>query len=104
MTLSDTGPLVALLNRNDPNHAVCATAAKALPSGPLMTTWPCFTEAMYLLHRACGYAGQEALWRLVAAGRLSLHAPSEAEAGRMAELMGNTGTCRWTLPTHRSSP
>jgi predicted nucleic acid-binding protein len=88
MTLTDTGPLVALLNRNDPNHAACAAAAKALPSGPLVTTWPCFTEAMYLLYRAAaGYAGQEALWRLVAAGRLMLHTPDDAEVGRMAELM-----------------
>ena len=46
MTLTDTGPLVALLNRNDPNHAACVGAAKTLPSGPLATTWPCFTEAM----------------------------------------------------------
>ncbi len=58
MILTDTGPLVALLNRNDPNHVVCAEAAKALPPEPLITTWPCFTEAMYLLHRAGGYAGQ----------------------------------------------
>jgi predicted nucleic acid-binding protein len=88
VTVSDTGPLVALLNRNDPNHTACAGAAKALPSGPLVTTWPCFTEAMYLLHRAGGYAGQEALWRLVEAGRLVLHELSEAEMRRAAELMG----------------
>ena len=88
MTLTDTGPLVALLNRNDPNHAACAGAAKALPSEPLVTTWPCFTEAMYLLYRAGGHAGQEALWRLIEAGRLVLHGPNAAELGRMAALMG----------------
>lgn len=88
MILVDTGPLVALLNRNDPNHAACATAAKALPPEPLVTTWPCLTEAMYLLHRAASYAGQEALWRLIETGRLMLHGPSTAEVGRMAELMG----------------
>jgi hypothetical protein len=54
VTLTDTGPLVALLNRNDPNHGACAAAAKGLPHGPLVTTWPCFTEAMYLLHKAGG--------------------------------------------------
>jgi predicted nucleic acid-binding protein len=85
--LTDTGPLVALLNSNDPNHLACAGAAKTLPSGPLTTTWPCYTEAMYLLHRAGGYAGQEALWRLMEAGRLVLHEPSEAEVKRAAELM-----------------
>ena len=87
MTLTDTGPFVALLNRNDPNHAACVEAAKALPAGPLVTTWPCFTEAMYLLGRAGGYPGQEALWRLLDAGRLVLHGAGEAELKRMAALM-----------------
>lgn len=88
MTLIDTGLLVALLNRNDPNHNACAEATKTLTSGPLVTTWPCFTEAMYLIYRAGGYAGQEALWRLIEAGRLLLHGLIEAEATRIAELMG----------------
>lgn len=87
MTLTDTGPLVALLNSKDPNHGTCAGATKALPSEPLVSTWLCFTEAVYLLHRAGGYAGQDALWRLVAAGRLVLHEVIEAEVGRMAALM-----------------
>lgn len=87
MTLTDTGPLVAILNRNDPNHAACVEATKRLPPGPLLTTWPCFTEAMYLLGRAGGYAGQEALWRLVDAARLTLHGPTGAELKRMAALM-----------------
>jgi predicted nucleic acid-binding protein len=49
MTLTDTGLLVALLDADDPYHTACVAAAQRLPSGPLLTTWVCFTEAMYLL-------------------------------------------------------
>ncbi len=87
MTLTDTGPLVALINRNDPNHPVCIEAAKGLPRGPLMTTWPCFTEAMYLLHKTGGYPAQAALWLLRDAGRLALHDAGEDEVARMAAWM-----------------
>ena len=61
MTLTDTGPLVAIVNRNDPHHEVCVVATKRLPAGPLVTSWPCFTEAMYLVFRAGGYPAQVAL-------------------------------------------
>ena len=54
MTLTDTGPLVALLDADDPYHAACVAASQHLPSGPLLTTWVCFTEAMYLLGAAGG--------------------------------------------------
>jgi uncharacterized protein len=47
--LTDTGPLVALLDADDPYHAACVVALTGLPPEPLETTWPCFTEAMYLL-------------------------------------------------------
>lgn len=88
MTLTDTGPLVALLNRNDPNHAACVAATKGLPAGPMVTTWPCFTEAMYLLFRAGGPPAQEELWQWRRAGRLVLIDLSPVEIERMAELMG----------------
>jgi hypothetical protein len=87
VTLTDTGPLVALINRNDPNHVVCIAAARRLPAGPLITTWPCFTEAMYLLFQAGGYPAQAELWRWRAAGRLGLLDPAESETDRMALLM-----------------
>ncbi len=49
MILTDTGALIALLDKDDPSHAICVNAAKYLPAAPLLTTWSCFTEAMYLL-------------------------------------------------------
>ncbi len=87
MTLTDAGPLIALVNRNDPNHAACVAAARQLVSGPMVTTWPCFTEAMYLLHTAGGYPAQAALWQLRSSGRLIFHDAGASEIDRMAVLM-----------------
>ena len=87
MTLTDTGPLVALLDRADGNHAGCRDAATKLPAGPLLTTWPCFVEAMYLLGSVGGFDYQSELWKLNSTGRLLLHDLSSAEFERMNELM-----------------
>jgi uncharacterized protein len=86
-TLIDTGPIVALINRNDPNHVRCREAAKKLVQGVLVTTWPCFTEAMYLLRRAGGFPAQNALWSLLESGKLEIRDTSRKERGRMSELM-----------------
>jgi predicted nucleic acid-binding protein len=88
MTLTDAGALVALLDADDPAHTACVAAAGQLPAGPLLTTWVCFTEAMYLLGSVGGYRYQAALWELRTAGRLVLHDLTSAEADRMAALMG----------------
>lgn len=85
--LTDTGPLVALVNRNDPNHVPCLAVLKSLPVSPMLTTWPCFTEAMYLGHRTGGYPAQAALWLLRTAGRLIIHDLSPQEVDRMQILM-----------------
>ena len=86
-TLTDTGPLVALININDPYHGQAEGILSRLPRVPLITTWPCMTEAMYLLFQAGGYSAQEELWDWVADGLLSLHLPDESEWRRMRELM-----------------
>lgn len=61
MTLCDASPLIALINQSDQNHARCVAALPAL-SSPLLTTWACFTEAMYLLGRYGGWLAQSELW------------------------------------------
>ena len=87
MTLNDTGPLVGLINVADQHHARCVAALTALPAESLLTTWPCFTEAMHLLLRDGGYSHQAALWSMYFDGRLVLHQPSTEETHRMAALM-----------------
>ena len=67
--LTDTGIIVGLLDKRDANHMACTQAAKKLPMGSLLTTYPCFTEAMYLLGKVGGYLYQESLWTLRRRGK-----------------------------------
>ena len=84
--LSDTGPLVAVFDRSDKNHTRCLQVLATLRS-PLLTTWPCFAEAMYLLARYGGQPAQDALWGYVEDGIVTFHISSEAEQKRMRVLM-----------------
>ena len=86
MTLTDASPLVALINAKDQSHAKCMAALPSL-SAPLLTTWPAFTEAMYLLFRHGGYPAQKALWSYVQDGVLTFHALGLIEQARMPQLM-----------------
>ncbi|MGH2970136.1 MAG: type II toxin-antitoxin system VapC family toxin [Solirubrobacteraceae bacterium] len=86
MTLTDAGPLVALIDADEADHELCRAALGQLEL-PLATTWPAFTEAMYLLGRAGGSAGREALWRLVLSERLHVLDLSRPAIERSAKLM-----------------
>jgi uncharacterized protein len=83
-TLVDAGPLVALIDRADPDHHVCVAALKTLRA-PLVTVWPAFTEAMYLLGRS--WQGQKALWSRVETEALAMAPLDDADAPRMRQLM-----------------
>jgi uncharacterized protein len=51
MILCDTGVLLCLCDRSQPKHQPCKELVKKSRS-PLLTTWSCLTETMYLaLHR-----------------------------------------------------
>ncbi len=93
MILCDAGPLIALIDTSDKNHSRCVAALPSL-SSPLLTTWPCLTEAMYLLGQYGGHHFQDKLWGLVEQGTLSLYLNSEDEWLRMRELMNQLGLTR----------
>lgn len=85
--LTDTGPLVALLDKDDSKYMACLAALGRLPRGPLRTTWPCFTEAMYMLHQVGGYRYQNGLWQWRRDGRLLLLEMTDTDTDRMDTLM-----------------
>lgn len=86
MTLCDTGPLVAMIDADDPYHELCVRTATSLPAG-MVTTWPCLTEAMHFLYRAGGLKIQNELWRFIANGAIRLVAPMEDDERRIHGLM-----------------
>ena len=71
MILTDAGPLVALVDKGEPDHDACVACLPNL-SGPMVTTWPAITEAMYLLGEAGGWHAQEPLWSIVRQGDLEI--------------------------------
>jgi predicted nucleic acid-binding protein len=87
MILCDTGPLVALIDQDDSFHTRCVAALSTLPAEPLLTTWPCLVEAMYLLWRASGSPAQEELWGYLADELVVLHTPEAGEWERKRTLM-----------------
>jgi uncharacterized protein len=86
VTLTDAGPLVALIDADEAQHESCLEALGDIEL-PLLTTWPAFTEAMYLLARAGGAQGCRALWRLVETDRLQIADLPASAIKRSARLM-----------------
>ena len=86
MTLTDAGPLVALLDADEQDHARCLETLETIAL-PLLTTWPAFTEAVYLLGKAGGWPGQRGLWEMVHRDVLVITELDAARAARSAALM-----------------
>ncbi|MDZ7992295.1 MAG: hypothetical protein RM022_003970 [Nostoc sp. EfeVER01] len=64
MILCDAGVLLCLVDRTQPQHNAYKIAVMHLAK-PLVTTWSCLTEAMYLaLHRG-GWQMQKQLGQLL---------------------------------------
>jgi predicted nucleic acid-binding protein len=82
--LVDAGPLVALIDAGDRHHAACVAALQAVRE-PLVTVWPVFTEAVYLLGHS--WRGQRALWSRIETDALALAALDATDAPRLRELM-----------------
>ena len=82
--LVDTGPLVALLDRSDPDHAACQETLGSL-NDSMVTVWPVVTEAMYMLRAY--WQAQEALWEMIETGAVEILPLGIDDVPRMKELM-----------------
>lgn len=82
--LVDTGPLVAILSRDDQYHDACVAALPYLPA-PLFSSWPVITETAWLL-RSSSRAVQHLL-RSIDSGFLELLPLAGNESEEIAALM-----------------
>jgi uncharacterized protein len=82
--LLDTGPLVAILSREDLHHQACVDVLHGI-AGPLLSCWPVMTEAAWLLRQS-----PRAIQQLLGStetGFLELLPLAGAEAKNIAALM-----------------
>ena len=87
MTLIDTSPIVALVDRADRNaHKKCTAIFRSLKAAPV-TTWPCLAEVFYLVWQLRGWVGQKTVLGLLTKGAIRVHTPAEHELARISELM-----------------
>ena len=83
MALCDTGPLVALFDVHETQHAKCRTALEEF-DGNLVTSWPVLTEAFHFLNP--GPAADQ-LWGFISKGGVILPELTPADWPRMRTLM-----------------
>jgi predicted nucleic acid-binding protein len=84
--LCDAGPLIALIDRKQAAHLRCTEVFKAADL-PLLTSWPCFVEAMYMVGSRGGWPFQRALWSMINDGLLQMRSMTEPDIRRSQELM-----------------
>ena len=84
MILVDTGPLVALFDPKDMQHARCRSVLEQIRE-PLYTTVPVLTEVFHML--SPGSHGSDRLRDFILQGGLSIWFLGEAELQRAFELM-----------------
>src|SRR5205085_8838968 len=82
--LVDAGPLIALIERTDAHHDRCVAALADIME-PLVTVWPAFTEAMYLVRGA--ERSQRALWGMIDSGGLDFAELTAHDTPRLRDLM-----------------
>lgn len=82
--LVDTGPIVALLDRNDQYHEPAVATLRDIRD-PLVTVWPVVSEAFFLLDFS--WRAQAGLWELLTSGTIALASLGEDDLHRMSALM-----------------
>jgi predicted nucleic acid-binding protein len=86
MILCDAGVLLCLVDRTQPQHKAYRNTVMRLAK-PLVTTWSCLTEAMYLaLHRG-GWQMEKQLGQLLLDKLLVVYNIQESDFSRLLGLM-----------------
>jgi uncharacterized protein len=86
MILCDAGVLLCLVDRTQSQHKAYKSTVQRLVQ-PLITTWSCLTEAMYLaLHRG-GWAMQKQLGQLLLDRLLTVYEIQGSDYPRLLALM-----------------
>jgi uncharacterized protein len=84
MILVDTGPIVALFDRDDQYHSLCLQTMEKFQE-PLATTWPVLTECFYLL--GFSWQAQEDLWTFLKRGGMELFPMDRTHFSQCKDLM-----------------
>lgn len=84
MILIDTGPIVALFDRDDRHHDLCVEILKDVRE-PFVTTWPVLTECLYLLNFS--WEVQDNLWLFIQRGGMEIYPLDRDLMIRCRELM-----------------
>ncbi|QOV23267.1 type II toxin-antitoxin system VapC family toxin [Anabaenopsis elenkinii] len=86
MILCDAGVLLCLVDCTQPQHQIYKNLVMRV-SKPMVTTWACLTEAMYLsLHRG-GWVMQKQLGQMLLDGLLTIYEIQSSDYNRLFVLM-----------------
>jgi predicted nucleic acid-binding protein len=102
MLIVDSGPLVAFLNQNDPDHSRCARLLES-HDGDLLITPYVLVETCYLVQKYIGPHAEINLVESVAMGDFVQVNPDADDLSRIAELMSQYRGFPLAWRTHRSS-
>jgi uncharacterized protein len=84
--LCDTGVLLCLVDRTQPQHQDYKQVVMRLRE-PLMTTWACLTEVMYLALRQGGWQMQKQVAKYLLDNLLTIYDVQNSDYDRLFELM-----------------
>jgi uncharacterized protein len=84
LILADTGPIVALFDRDDRYHSVCLQTIKTFHE-QLVTTWPVLTECFYLL--GFSMEAQDDLWTFLRRGGMDIFSLDKTHFSQCRDLM-----------------
>jgi uncharacterized protein len=84
--LCDTGVLLCLIDRSQPQHSAYINAVAQLEK-PLITTWACLAEVMYLAYQQGGWQMQRQISKFLLGNLLAIYDIQSSDYDRLFELM-----------------